>query len=115
MSLLDAFMEPCCLMQETRVKDGAGGFISEWTEGETFNAAITHDTSMNAVIAEKQGVTSVYKVTTYGSLLRYDDKIKRLSDGRYFRITSDSADVHSPYVASFDISQATAERWELTT
>lgn len=115
MSLIEAFMTPCVIMEKTRVKDGAGGFITQWTEGVQFDAAITMDTTMEARMAEKAGVSAVYTVTTHGVKLGFDDKIKRLSDGRYFRITSDGVDKHSPIVASFDISQANAERWELTT
>ena len=113
--LIEAFMETFCLMEKTRIKDGAGGFITTWTEGAQFEAAVTMDTTMEARVAEKEGVSSVYTVTTYGVKLSYDDKIKRLSDGRYFRITSDGVDKHSPKVATFDISNVTAERWELTT
>ena len=115
MSLIEAFMSPCILMEKVRIKDGASGFITEWKEGEQFDAAITLDTTMEARIAEKDGVSAVYTVTTYGVKLGHDDIIKRVEDGRYFRITSDGVDKKTPGVASFNISQVNAERLELTT
>ena len=115
MSLLDEFMTPCCFMESRRIKDGAGGFTTEWFEGEKFKAAIVRDTTMEARIAEKQSVTSVFTITTSRKVnLKHDDKIKRLKDGRYFRVTSDGDEKESPRSSTLDISQVMAEKWELT-
>lgn len=113
MSLIDEFMSECCFMEETKQADGAGGFDSVWREGATFKAAIVLDSTMEARIAEHQGVTSVYSVVAPRSVpLNYDTKIKRLKDGRYFRITSESQE--APASSSINVVKASAERWELT-
>lgn len=115
MSLMDDFTSACVLMEKTRKADGEGGFITEWTEGAEFNAAITFDSSMQARTAEKAGVTSLYTVTApKNAKLEYHDVIKRRDDGKVFRVTSDGDDVITPQRATFQFSQVTAEEWTLT-
>lgn len=114
MSLIDEAMTTVVLMEKTRHPDGEGGFIVNWIDGVVFDAAITFDTSIESRIAEKQGVTSRYTITTNeNAKLEYHDVIRRLSDGKVFRITSDGDDVQTPKRASFQFLQVTAEEWVL--
>lgn len=116
MSLLDNFLQDACvLMEKKRTPDGASGWIVEWAEGTAFDAAIILDTSMQSRIAEKEGVTNVYTVTTRrNNPLSFHDVFKRLSDGAIFRATSNGADKQSPDVGTLDMCQVTAERWVLS-
>lgn len=113
MSMIEEGMEPVCFMEKTRTPDGEGGFITTWTDGAEFKASITFDTSMQARVGEKQGVSSLYTVTTAkNAKLEYHDVIKRLRDGKVFRITSDSDDKQTPARAVFgQYLQVTAEEW----
>ena len=114
MSLLSNAYEDVVLMEKRREPDGVGGFITNWVESIVFQAAITFDTSIESRIAEKQGVSSRYTVTTNKSAkLDYHDVIQRLSDGKIFRITSDGDDKQTPKSASFQFLQVTAEEWVL--
>ncbi len=114
MSLLENAYQDVILLEKSRKPDGAGGFIVEWTEGAKFKAAITFDSSMQARVGAKQGVTSLYTVTTKKSAkLDFHDVIKRLSDNKVFRITSDGDDVFTPETASLNMRQVTAEEWSL--
>ena len=114
MSLIDEAMTTVVLMEKTRQPDGEGGFITEWVDGVAFEAAITFDTSMESRIAERQGVTSRYTVTTNkNAKLEFHDVIRRLSDGKVFRISSDGDDVQTPDRATFQFLQVTAEEWVL--
>ena len=114
MSLLEEAMDTCQFLNKARVPDGYGGVKTTWTEGAEFEAAITFDTSMESRIAERQGVTSRYTITTgKNAKLEYHDVIRRLSDGKVFRITSDGDDVQTPSMASFQFLQVTAEEWVL--
>ena len=114
MSLIDEAMTTVVLMEKTRQPDGEGGFITKWVDGVYFDAAITFDTSMESRIAERQGVTSRYTITTgKNAKLEYHDVIRRLNDGKVFRITSDGDDVQTPSMASFQFLQVTAEEWVL--
>ena len=115
MSLLDDALEKCVMMDKTTTPDGYGGYISTYTEGAEFNAAIVFDTSMQARTAEKQGVTSLYTVTTSRTLtLEYHDIFKRKSDGKVFRVTSDGDDKFTPASTALDMRQVTAEEWRLS-
>ena len=115
MSLIDVMMEDCVMLAKRTVPDGLGGFSIEWQEGATFRAAIVKDNTLAARVAEKQGVSEVYTVTVdKGLALQYHDVFRRLSDGYVFRVTSNIRDSETPSVATFQIGQVTAERWELT-
>lgn len=114
MSLLQQAMTDVVAMEKTRVSDGEGGFIVDWVDGAVFKAAITFDTSMQSRIGEKQGVSSRYTITTSkNAKLEYHDIIRRLNDGKIFRITSDGDDKQTPDSASFQFLQVTAEEWVL--
>lgn len=116
MSLIDAMMDECIIMNKAKVPDGQGGFDVAWSEGAEILVAIVNNTSMEARRAEKEGVTSTYTLTTKRDvILDFHEVIKRKSDGLTFRVTSSASDVVSPAVSSLDMRQVTAERWELTT
>lgn len=115
MSLIDAFKGTCILMEKRRIPDGEGGWIQTWEEGPEFEAAVVMDTTLNARVAEKEGMTAVYTVTTEkGFPLEFHDVFKRAKDGKVFRVTSDSSDKETPDVASFQFHQVNAEEWQLT-
>jgi hypothetical protein len=114
MSLLQQAMTDVVAMEKTRVSDGEGGFIVDWVDGAVFKAAITFDTSMQSRIGEKQGVSSRYTVTTSkNAKLEYHDVIRRLNDGKIFRITSDGDDKQTPESSGLNFLQVTAEEWVL--
>ena len=112
--MYEAFDVPCILLDKQRIPDGEGGLAEIWVDSVEFEAAITFDTSMEARIGSKQGVTSRYTVTVQRGLrLEFHDVFRRLSDGKIFRVTSDGDDKVTPPSASFAFSQVTAEEWEL--
>lgn len=113
MSLLDEAMTDCVMIRQTRRPDGYGGYVVTWTEETTpFKAAITFDNSIEARVAAVQGVHSLYTVTTRkDKVLMYHEVIKRLSDGKILRITSDGDDSATPASASLNMRQCTAEEW----
>lgn len=114
MSLISEAMTDVVMMDKKSTSDGAGGTVVSWVESAPFKAAITFDSSMEARTAEKQGVTSLYTVTTGKNVhLEYHDVFKRLSDGKVFRVTSDGDDVVTPKRATFQFLQVTAEEWVL--
>ena len=113
--LIDAFMTDCVMMDKVSVPDGIGGFTYDWREGAAFQATIVKDNTLDARVAEKEGVTEVYTVTFSKTLpMAFHDVFKRLDDGAIFRATSNVTDSKTPKVASFQFGQVSAERWELT-
>ena len=115
MSLLDDFARACVLMEKTRVADGAGGYEVTWTEGAEFSNYQALDTSTEARIAERQGMTSIYSALVIKSLpIEYNDVFKDTSTGFTYRVTSDPTDKEAPSSSTFDLKYFTAERWDLT-
>ena len=116
MSLLDDMMEKFHIMDKVTSDDGYGGVTTEWKEGATFQGVATFDSSMQARAAEKQGVTSMYTVTTPKSVvLQYHDVIKRDRDGKVLRITSDGDDKYTPASAGLNMRQVSAEEFVIPT
>lgn len=114
MSLLSENMEACCYVDKVTQPDGYGGVTVSWNDGAEFSAAIVLDSSMQARIGEKQGVTALYTITTQkGINLQYHDVLRRQRDGKVFRVTSDGDDKHTPGSASLNMRQVSAEEWTL--
>lgn len=115
-ALVERFMTDCVMVEKKRVSDGLGGFVTEWTDGAEFRAAIVKDNSIEAKVAEKQGVTEVYTVTTApGVGLDYHEVFRRVEDGQVFRVTSNHIDSSLPEAvgATFNLEQVSAEAWTL--
>ena len=107
-------MEACTMYDRITTADGLGGYSSSWKAGAAFFAAIRKDSSMEARIAEKQGVTALYTITTKKAMnLQYHDIFKRDADGKIFRVTSDGDDAATPDSAGLNMRQVIAEEWEL--
>lgn len=114
MSLLDNAMTEFAEIETTVTPDGLGGYTTEYTEGGKFKAAVRFDNSTQGKIAAAQGVTSLYTIITRKDyVLYYHDVIRRLSDGKIFRITSDGDDKATPQSASLNMRSVSAEEWSL--
>lgn len=115
MSLLLEAMENCIMLDKRTTADGYGGYITSWVEGADFPAAVVLNNSIEARVAEQQGVTALYTITTKKTMnLQYHDVFKRVSDGKIFRVTSDGDDDKTPNSAGLDMRQVSAEEWRLT-
>lgn len=114
MSLINDWKEMCIRIEKKSVPDGEGGFTPAWEDGAEFTAAITFNSSVETRRAEKEGVTSLYTVTTGKNvILQYHDVFRRERDGKVFRVTSDGDDIQTPARASFQFAQVAAEEWRL--
>lgn len=114
-ALIEAFKVPCVVMEKRSVPDGEGGFTTQWTDGAEFMAAIVRNTTAEVRIAEQEGFTNAYTVTTSkNARLDFHDVFKRVSDGQVFRVTSNADDMQTPSVASFSFWQVSAEEWRLS-
>lgn len=114
MSLLEEAMVPCVMLNKQTEADGYGGYIVTWADGAEFDCAIVLDTSIQARVAEKQGVTELYTVTTKKVMnLQYHDVFRRVRDGKIFRVTSDGDDKYTPASAGLNMRQVSAEEWSL--
>lgn len=116
MNLMESMMETFTILDRVSSSDGEGGMVTSWQDGAIIRAVATLDNSMQGRLAEAQGVTSIYTVTTARAvILGFHDVIRRESDGQIFRITSNAKDRKTPKVAGIDMAQCSAEAWTLPT
>lgn len=99
-------------MDKTRVPDGESGFISVWAIGAEFDATMRIDTSTEAQVARAQGlITGITFFVGKNVELDYYDVIRRASDGKTFRVTSDPH--KTPSKSKLDLRTVTAEPWDI--
>lgn len=113
--LLTSVNERFCIMEKTRVSDNAGGSNVAWKEGLEFDVAPSLDNSTQTRIGEVQGLTSVYTfLIPKGINLEFHDVIRRKSDNKTFRVTSESKELETPSISAMSMRSISAEAWELT-
>ena len=101
------------LMKKTTTT-GVFGTKTTWIEDIEFNCLLSFNSSIEALVAEKQGVTSFWiGLINKSENIKYYDIIKRVSDGSCYRVTSNPNDFKSPMIASFQVSSFTAEKYKL--
>ena len=115
MSLVDSAMETTYIMDKTTVLDSYGSPKTVWRQGAPIDAAFSFNSSTEARIAAQQGVNNRYTIYTHRNVvLQFPDVVKRASDGKYFRITSDGNDNRTPQSAGLDLRAVEAEEWTIT-
>lgn len=96
------------------VTNGPFGPVVEWQDGAEFDCLLTFNSSMEARIAEKQQVTSLFSgIVSKTTPIEYHSVFKRVSDGSVFRITSEPLDYESPEIATFSVKSFSAEKYTL--
>lgn len=114
MSLVDAAMTKSYIMDKTTEPDGRGGVITTYKEGAEIMVAYSFDSSTQARIGEQAGAENRFTLTTRKTVnLQYHDVVKRSTDNKIFRVTSDGDDNYTPSSSSLDMRQVEAEEWEL--
>ena len=114
MSLLTDAYEKGVIYDKTTVSDGRGGSETAYVEGAEIDVAFSFDTSTEARFANKEGTDNRYTLTTRKTVnLQYHDVIKRVRDGKVFRVTSDGDDNYTPASSSLDMRQVEAEEWKI--
>lgn len=112
--IMNDWVTTCTLLEKVRVPDGEGGWDTRWVDGAEFDAAIQHSSSIEARVAESEGMTSTFTVWTEKAMpLDFHDVFRRDSDGQVFRVTSQGGDEQSPESATFSLTHVSAERWQL--
>ena len=114
MSLLDEAMESFTILDRVTEPDGYGGVNTVWKDGATISAAAVLNSSPEMMLAQAQGVTGNYTITTRKNVnLQYHDVLRRNKDLKIFRVTSDGDDLATPNSATLNMRNVTAEEWRL--
>ncbi len=115
MSLLNASFETFTPIEKAVQPDGYGGnAITSWTDGTPFYASVVIDRSNEVRDGAVKGTAAAYTITTRRSkTLAYHDVIRRNSDGKIFRITSDGTEKKTPASAGLDMRQVSAEDYTI--
>ncbi len=93
--------------------DGYGGYIDTYVPGATFEGVLVLNDSINAQVAEQQGVTGVYTLTFEKILkLPWHTVFRSLKDSVYYRVTSKD-ELATPSGASFDLRQVNVEEYKM--
>lgn len=115
MSLLDDAYESFTVINKVVIDDGYGGTKSTWVDGATIKGAMSYNNSTQMKVAESMGSTSSYILIVKKNVsLDYHTVLRRESDKKIFRLTSNSDDMKTPPSAGLDMRQYNAEEWVLT-
>lgn len=113
MSLLEEAYEDFTIINKAVVDDGYGGTATVWTDGATIKGAMVYDNSTQMKVAQAMGVTASYTLTVKKSLeLDYHTVLRRESDKKIFRLTTNSDDNKTPVSAGLDMRQYSAEEFK---
>lgn len=104
------FLDDACMVDKRTESDGMGGIITTWVEGAPFKAGFIRNSSTEAQIAYQAGTREMFTIVFSDILeLLPNERIKRIKDGKVFRIVSDSRDMTTPAQSDMHFREADAE------
>lgn len=107
---LEDFFENFFTQDYEGVSDGMGGLKKDYFDRDPFQAAIHTVSTTQAELAYRSGTKTIYRITHTSALeLHAGDVVRRVRDGKLYRITSDSSDNRTPDVAQERYAYVTAE------
>lgn len=116
LSLIESMMENFVFLNKVKVDDLVGGYKDDYQDGVTFKAVVIKNSTTEAQIAEKNGISEIFTIVTDKSMvLEFHDVLRRESDGEIFRVTSRAVDSQAPEASTVPIAKVSAERWVLPT
>ena len=115
MSLLDEYKEDFAFMDKSHTTDAEGNPVVTWTQSEaTFKAALRFDSSVQAKRAQAEGVQDLYTIVTSKSIdLEFNDVVKRIKNGKTYRVTTHGEDNKTPASATLDMRAVSAKLWNI--
>lgn len=112
--MMESLAHECVLLEKRRTQSPEGGWITAWTDGPEFKTYPALDSSMQARIAEKDGVTSVYTILVQQDVpVDVGDYFRDNTVDAIFRVTSRPEEKVTPVTSQLDLKAFTAERTAL--
>lgn len=115
-TLIDVGLEDFARLTRVRTSDGEGGSTIAWVQENPFKGTVTLEsaTQRNVGGKETEYVTYTFTFDKGADALHFHDVLKRISDGKIFRVMTDSIDRETPMQARFgQFAQVNVEGWEL--
>lgn len=104
MTLFESFLEPCVIMDKTKVPDAEGGTVNTWTPGAEIEVAFQSLTPTQQIAAQQTGAQYTDTIVTpIGVTLDEQDVIQRKASGKFYRVLS--VEPETPKVATFKFSR----------
>lgn len=114
MSLYTDSLEDFIFFEKKLILNDRGGYSEKYVPGAPIMASAVKNDSLQARIADKDGVKNIYTIgTTKDIKLMKNDVIQRKSDSKIFLITGDSTDMIPPKISTLNIRVVAAQEWEL--
>ena len=115
MSLLDEFKDTYIVMNQEDSDDEFGSYNASYSESEIeFEGSLGFTESHIQSEVESLGLKENYKLLIPKDVcLSMHQVIKRKSDGKFFRVTSDSSNVFTPASSPLNLRFVTVEGWSL--
>lgn len=108
---IERYFEKFIMQDWTSVELPGGGVGWEWSDGASFLAGIAMLSSSELIIAETNGMNSQFRITSKKLLtLERDDVIKRVRDGKKYRIITNQEDSTTPEISLVQFATCRAER-----
>lgn len=109
--LLDYYARECVILCRVVENDGQGGYYTEWRQGATFTNYQALNTSTEAQIAEKQGMTSIYGALVEQSVpLMYGDYYRDVAANEAYRVTSEPSERYTPPSSGLNLKYYSSEK-----
>lgn len=109
-TIMKDFQENLVMLDRRTVPDGYGGIKTQWVDGAGFTAVMTQPQSGSAEIADAITESKTYKVVTGTNItLNKDDYLRRVRDGKTFKILNGNADRLAPDDSELQMRVTTAE------
>lgn len=106
--MLTDYFEAFYRQTRTSTSSPLGGTVDTWADGAAFQAGISVNNSAEARIAYRNGLKTQYNlILPDGVVLTHNDRIRRVSDGKTYLLTSGMN--HTPAPAELQYSVMTAE------
>lgn len=112
-------LEPFERLTASRSGDNQGGRHAAWSVSGTFEGCAVTGTRAHAKDTTTQHANMELAEPTYtlftkrSTLLPFHAVVRRVKDGRVFRITGDGADAMTPNSSRLDLRMHAAEEWRL--
>lgn len=112
--LYDEYKQEFVIVNKTLEDDGYGGYDTAWKDGIKILAAIDQSQTNEARIAAQLGAAEKYTIITSKELnLSQHTVIKRVKDGKFFRITSNGGEIKTPKSSTLDMNVVYAENFTI--